>query len=851
MPLALSISKAEGKPGVVYHPLKLSNVEKRTLAQGEIQVSILTAALNHRDLFIRQSLYPAISFTTPLLADGCGVVTSGSSKLNGKRVILTPAHGWESSRLGPETFIGILGGTTMNEVGTAQEVVVVPEAEVELAPVHLNDAQAAALPLTGLTAWRALVTKTGEALEVRNILVTGIGGGVALNALQFAVAKGCNVWVTSGDEGKIGKAVALGAKEGLLKQGGVVVSYGMTSGPKIDFPMSAVLKNIDLRASTMGSREEFREMVRFVNEKKIVPVVSKVVDGLDNLEGVEGLFQDMKHGKQFGKLIIRIKKDIGSKFGSLALSHASQSDLVVLEATLVPVDQGETEHRVAALTIEYKAPHKLTLGHIYEGLAEMNLDEVVEEGENESVAIRCRRLVAAVITQGFSYMVKVGVEYGEIYTGEATIFLRIPDDPSTVYYYLSVPKGDVGASTGRAAQWILKALRQLKAWNVVVKEVEDAVADDEVPSSEYRPSPRVNQDIIRSPIQFRPRKKNQFVGTCASVTSSFSSDDDNHHPDTPSRPQPPSSRGNLNSSPNPPSQSTERGGKKGAYSEAHRQKNLGRFCTPNCLMGMVNGGELDRRCPNVEAYGKSRHQLNRNTFMQHIRELLCSQLEYCVAMNIHGARGAFFKVKLPGFGYTVAAKGTGIECVRDLMYESTIYHRLLPVQGKWVPVHLGDTEVDSILYYAGAVRIVYMMFFSFGGFQLQKPIPRTLADDAICGLHDIHQLGVLQGDPAARNILVHPDRPGITWIDFERDEFVRPRAVLGTLSPNRKRKVSWPHEEGKGQYRKGSRTHSLEIRQAKTELAKLVVKQGVVTSTDGELTRPGTRMRSGRSLIAG
>jgi len=545
--------------------------------------------------------------------------------------------------------------------------------------------------------------------------------------------------------------------------------------------------------------------------------------------------------------------------------------------------EGETEHRVTALTIEYKAPHKLTLGHIYEGLAEMNLDEVVEVSENESVAIRCRRLVAAVITQGFSYMVKAGVEYGEIYTGEATIFLRIPDDPSTVYYSLSVPKGDVGASTGwdergnepnrlhmtavgqavaftlralktppRSAQWIMKALRQLKTWNVVVKEAEDAVADDEVPSSEYRPSPRVNQDTIRSPIQFRPRKKNQFVGTCASVTSSFSSDDDNHHPDTPSRPQPPSSSGNLNSAPNPPSQSTERGGKKGAYSEAHRQKNLGRFCTPNCLMGMVNGGELDRRCPNVKAHGKSRHQLNRNTFMQHIRELLCNQLDYCVAMNIHGARGAFFKVKLPGFGYTVAAKGTGIECVRDLMHESTIYHRLLPVQGKWVPVHLGDTEVDSILYYAGAVRIVYMMFFSFGGFQLQSPIPRTLADDAICGLHDIHQLGVLQGDPAARNILVHPDRPGITWIDFERAEFVRPRAVLGTLSPNRKRKGSWSHEEGKCQYGKDSKkTPAVEIHQAKTELARLVVKQGVVTSTDAELTRPGTRMRSGRSLIAG
>ena len=63
------------------------------------------------------------------------------------------------------------------------------------------------------------------------------------------------------------------------------------------------------------------------------------------------------------------------------------------------------------------------------------------------MSIGCRRLVAAVITQGFSYMVRAGVEYGEIYTGEATIFLRIPDDPSTVYYALSVPKGDVGPRT--------------------------------------------------------------------------------------------------------------------------------------------------------------------------------------------------------------------------------------------------------------------------------------------------------------------------------------------------------------------------------------------------------------------
>jgi NADPH:quinone reductase-like Zn-dependent oxidoreductase len=92
---------------------------------------------------------------------------------------------------------------------------VVSEEEIEEAPSHLSPVEAAALPLTGLTGWRALVTKSGNAVEGRNILVTGIGGGVALNVLQFAVAKRCNVFVTSGNEEKIKKAKKMGAKGGV------------------------------------------------------------------------------------------------------------------------------------------------------------------------------------------------------------------------------------------------------------------------------------------------------------------------------------------------------------------------------------------------------------------------------------------------------------------------------------------------------------------------------------------------------------------------------------------------------------------------------------------------------------
>ena len=130
---------------------------------------------------------------------------------------MTPGRGWKDSPDGPESPTGykILGGTSTFPVGTLQEFVCVDESEVEEAPSHLSPAEAAALPLTGLTGWRAFVSKSGNALPGRNILVTGIGGGVALNVLQFAIGKGCKVYVTSGDEAKIEKAKSLGASGGI------------------------------------------------------------------------------------------------------------------------------------------------------------------------------------------------------------------------------------------------------------------------------------------------------------------------------------------------------------------------------------------------------------------------------------------------------------------------------------------------------------------------------------------------------------------------------------------------------------------------------------------------------------
>ncbi|KAL4741506.1 hypothetical protein BDV11DRAFT_203424 [Aspergillus similis] len=362
MSKAIFLGKAEGKPGKVYYPLALKTLPQPTPQGTELLVKLSAAALNHRDMFLRQHLYPGITFDVPMGADGVGtVVGAGPDVTNpgrwqGKRVILNPGIGWKDSLDGPEDPTGykIMGGTKFYDKGTLQDYITIDESEVEEAPEHLSDAEAAALPLAGLTGWRALVVKAGERNTGKGaaVLITGIGGGVALISLLFAVARGADVYVTSSSEDKIRKSIELGAKGGvnykedgwekkllgllpegkknfdavidgaggnsveksvkLLKAGGVLSVYGMTVSPVMPFLMQAVLKNIDVRGSTMGSRKEFKDMVEFVKTHKVRPVVSRVVQAeLSDVAALDGLFQDMKDSKQFGKLVIEFGKYSG------------------------------------------------------------------------------------------------------------------------------------------------------------------------------------------------------------------------------------------------------------------------------------------------------------------------------------------------------------------------------------------------------------------------------------------------------------------------------------------------------------------------------------------------------------
>ncbi|KAF2752446.1 hypothetical protein EJ05DRAFT_495259 [Pseudovirgaria hyperparasitica] len=477
-------------------------------------------------------------------------------------------------------------------------------------------------------------------------------------------------------------------------------------------------------------------------------------------------------------------------------------------------DSQDAPQRIPAFLIEYKAPHKLSPGTIYEGLKEMDIDTIVQVRDDEDMKTKYRRLIAAVITQPFSYMVKAGLEYGVVCTGEAYIFLRVGEDPRTVYYFLSVPNGDVGPDTGwtpglnqtnrlhltavgqmlaftllamrgrpRAQQWRDRALAQLKTWQVEYNELLEELPTPERDTSDYRP--RSDIPYFRdTPIQLRRRKPSPNCSPRKERSSSDSESD----PDTPSRStQRPMPRNPKTKTKNP----TKRSVGRAAASDAEGQKRS--YCTQGCLRGLLDGGPLDRACPNFQDHGTLKHQIDRATFLQLMQEQLANDMDHDVeCLRVHGSRGVLFRVRLSSHGYTVAAKGTPACFVQHLRHEADVYERLRPIQGQSVPVHLGNIDLPRPYYYDGIAELVHIMFMSHGGRPIAKYItPKNralLSQQTECAFTAIHNLAVLHKDPMPRNLLWSAETQQVLVIDFERAQLPPMRPVLGVLSPNRKRK---------------------------------------------------------------
>lgn len=329
--------------------VQLTDLPTPVAGPGEVLVQLHAAALNHRDVFIQQGLYPGIKLPVTPGSDGAGTVAAVGEGVDsvwrGQSVIINPALNWGSNPAfyGPD--FQILGMPTN---GTFADYVLVPATNIYRKPAHLSFSQAAALPLAGLTAWRALMSRANlrTDTEPERVLITGIGGGAALFAMQFAVAAGAEVWVTSGSEEKLARARELGAVGGvnyrepdwartLMTQtgggkagyfdviidsaggpgfaklidvaasGGRIAFFGGTTGNITDVvPSKVFFKQLSIFGNTMGSDAEFDTMTRFVADNEIVPVVDTVFPLVDT----EQALRRMDAGKQFGKIVLSISE---------------------------------------------------------------------------------------------------------------------------------------------------------------------------------------------------------------------------------------------------------------------------------------------------------------------------------------------------------------------------------------------------------------------------------------------------------------------------------------------------------------------------------------------------------------
>ncbi|MBC7923656.1 MAG: zinc-binding dehydrogenase [Ferruginibacter sp.] len=326
----------------INHPLRLQEVPDPVPAAGEVLVGLRAAALNHRDVWIQKGQYAGLRFPCILGSDGAGVVTDageGARSLIGQEVILNPGLFWGDDSRFPARDFRILG---LPDDGTFAQRIRIPASHAHPKPAHLGFEPAAALPLAGLTAYRALFSRAGLRANEK-VLVTGIGGGVALFALQFALAAGARTWVTSGSDEKLARANQLGAAGGanyhavdwpkqlaaqasedgklpgfdviidsaggegfrnlieLAAPGGRIALFGGTRGAWKDIsPQRVFYKQLTILGSTMGSASEFEAMIRFVTTNRLQPVVDRIFP----LSQAEEALRRMDQAEQFGKLVL-------------------------------------------------------------------------------------------------------------------------------------------------------------------------------------------------------------------------------------------------------------------------------------------------------------------------------------------------------------------------------------------------------------------------------------------------------------------------------------------------------------------------------------------------------------------
>lgn len=329
--------------------VRTEEVDEARAGTGEVVLEVRAAALNHLDIWVRKGR-PGLVLQMPhvLGSDAAGVVGEvgpGVTSLKvGDEAILNPGlscGACEFCQRGEQSECVSFGIVGLSRPGTFAERVAVPAANVHPKPPHLSFEEASALPLAHLTAWRMLVSRA-KLQAGETVLIHGIGGGVALAALQIAKLFAAQVIVTSSSDDKLARAKSLGANHAInyravqdvakavrdltagrgvdvafntvgaaalpidlaaLRKGGRTVLCGVTTGASAQTDLRALYWNqISVLGSTMGSHEDFRQMLRAVTNARLKPVVDSVLP----FDRCKDAMARMDAGNQFGKIVLRI-----------------------------------------------------------------------------------------------------------------------------------------------------------------------------------------------------------------------------------------------------------------------------------------------------------------------------------------------------------------------------------------------------------------------------------------------------------------------------------------------------------------------------------------------------------------
>jgi zinc-binding alcohol dehydrogenase/oxidoreductase len=312
---------------------QLVNMPELEPKAGQVLVRLKSAGLNHRDLKIKDRVgnkpEPYI-----LGSDGAGVIEKageGSSRFKmGEEVIINPGLNWYNNSEAPPKDFEIVG-VPFN--GTFAEKILIKEDFVERVPTHLNWEEAGSFALSALTGYRALFTQ-GQIKEGETLFIPGVGGGVTSFIIQMAKAAGARVITSSRDYDKLKQAEQLGFDRGILtdedwktvladeqidiviesiggatfnkslevlKKGGRIVTFGSSTNDEITFNLrSFFYGQYKLIGSTMGSREELRELIDFIEKHHIKPLLDKGYP----LADIDKAFTHLESQKQLGKIYI-------------------------------------------------------------------------------------------------------------------------------------------------------------------------------------------------------------------------------------------------------------------------------------------------------------------------------------------------------------------------------------------------------------------------------------------------------------------------------------------------------------------------------------------------------------------